>query len=43
MNPIFKYNDNTKYSNKDLKYGYIGDNVLVLGVYLNAKRLSVKI
>ena len=37
MNPLFKYNGNTKYSTRDLKGGYIGNNFLVLDVHLKKK------
>ena len=38
MNPIFKYNYNTKYSTKDLKGGYKSKNFLVLDIYLKKER-----
>ena len=37
MKLIFKYNVNAKYSIKDLKGGYTGDNVLALVLYLYKK------
>ena len=43
MNPIFKYNANTKYSTKDLKGWYNGNNFSLLDVYLDEKGPSVKI
>ena len=43
MNTIFKYNANAKYSTKDLKGGHNSNNFSLLGVYLDEKRLSVKI
>ena len=38
MNPIFKYNYNTKYSTKDLKGGYKSKKFLVLDIYLKKER-----
>ena len=43
MNSIFKYNGNAKYSTKDLKGEYSGNNFLVLDVCLNEKELSPEI
>ena len=43
MTPVFKYNDNAKYSTKDLISGYIDNNFSLLDVYLNEKGPSVKI
>lgn len=43
MNLIFKCNGNTKYLAKDLKSVYTANNFSVLDLYLNEKRLSVKI
>ena len=43
MNPIFKYNRKVNYSTKDLKGGNTDDNFLILDVYLNVKRPSIKI
>ena len=43
MNPIFKYNGNTKSSTKDLKGGYNSNNFSLLDVYLDEKGPSVKI
>ena len=42
MNAAFKYNDNAKYSTKDLKAGYTGNDFLVLDVYLNKKGPSAE-
>ena len=43
MNPIFKYNANAKYSNKDLKGGYNSNNCSLLNVYLDEKGTLGKI
>ena len=43
MNLIFKYNSNAKYSTKDLKGGHNTNDFLLLDIYLNEKRPSVKI
>ena len=43
MKLIFKYNVNAKYSIKDLKGGYTGDNVLALVLYLYKKGPFLKI
>ena len=43
MNPIFRYNDNAKYSTKDLKDGYNSNNFSLLDVYLDKIEPSVKI
>ena len=43
MNTIFKYNDNAKYSTKDLKGGYSSNNFSLLDVYLDEKGPSAKI
>ena len=43
MNPIFKYNENAKYSTKDLKGGYTANDFSVLDVYLDEKEPSSKI
>ena len=43
MNPIFRYNSNAKYSTKDVKGGHNTNNFSLLDIYLNKKRLSVKI
>ena len=43
MNSIFKYNGDAKYSTKDLKGGYIGNNISTLDVYPNENITSVKI
>ena len=37
MNPIFKYNSNGKYFNKDLMDGYNGTDFSLLDMYLNDK------
>ena len=37
MNPIFRYNGTAKYSTKILKGECIGDDFLVLDVYMNQK------
>ena len=42
MNTIFKYNDNAKYSTKDLKGGYNSNNFSLLDIYLDEKGPSVK-
>ena len=41
MNQTFKYNGSTKYSTKDLKGEYTGNDFLVLNVYVNRKLQSV--
>ena len=43
MNTIFKYNDNAKYSAKDLKGGLNNINFSLLDIYLDGKRSAVKI
>ena len=43
MNRIFKYNASAKYSTKDLKGGYNGNNFSLLDVYLDEKGPLVKI
>ena len=43
MDPTFKYIDNVKYSTKDLKGGYNGNDFLVLDVYLNKEGPPAKI
>ena len=43
MNTIFKYNANATYSTKDLRGGNNSNNFSLLRVYLDEKRLSVKI
>ena len=43
MDPIFKYIDIVKYSTKDLKGGYTGNDFLVLDAYLNEKGPPAKI
>ena len=43
MNTIFKYNDNAKYSTKDLQGSYNSNNFSLLDVYLDEKGPSVKI
>ena len=37
MNSTYEYNGNAKYSTKDLKDVYSGDNFFVLDAYLNEK------
>ena len=37
MNSIFKYKSNAKYSSKDLKGGYTGNDFMVLDAYLKEK------
>ena len=41
--PDIQYNGNVKYSFKNLKDGYTGNNFLELDVYLNEKKSSAKI
>ena len=43
MNSTYEYNGNAKYSTKDLKDVYSGDNFFVLDAYLNEKGPPVKI
>ena len=42
MNTIFSYNDNAKYSTKDLKGGH-NNNFSLLDIYLDERGPSVKI
>ena len=42
MNPILKYNGNEKYSTKDLKGGYTGNDFLIMKFYLNVIGPPVK-
>ena len=42
MNPIFKYNGNTKYLIKYLKGAYAGSDFSLLDVYLNEKGPPLK-
>ena len=43
ISPIFKYNENAKYSAKVLKCAYTGNDFLVLNIYLHKQELSTKI
>ena len=43
MNPIFRCNNNAKYSTKDLKVGYDSNNFWLLDLHLDGKGSSVKI
>ena len=43
MNPIFKYNGNTKYLTKDLKDGQNANDFSLLDVYLKERGPSTKI
>ena len=43
MNTLFKYNANAKYLTKDLNGAYNSNNFSLLDVYLDEKKISVKI
>ena len=43
MNPIFRYNSNTKYLTKDLESGYNSNDFSLLDVHLKEKGPFVKI
>ena len=43
MNTMFKYNANTKYSNKDSRGGHNSNNFSLLDVFLDDKGPPVKI
>ena len=43
MNTIFSYNAHAKYSTKDLRCGHNSISFSLLNIYLDEKRLSVKI